>query len=411
MSVINRMLNSLEERNAPPADKTVLDQELRAVKAKPRAQRRLLPIIAGIVMMLSAVYWLTFRPVLQSKRARGEVTVTLPSAVPTPTAKAGSGAPKPPPAAANVPASPPGQVAAAPTPPTQLAALVPSPSAPEIMKAPEPVRASDATVKSESRPRRGAKSVPVESAAPSSQLATRESNGSNQSVALAAPVEAFKAESPLESRPSRHAPARSKDDALGTNRTRITTRSSADREFQQAATLLNQGRMDEAIEGMRAALRLDPTHLSARQSVVAILIEKKRFGEARATITEGLELTPGNAGLAIALARLVLDGGDSAAALEVLKRFAPAGEASAEYRGFTAVLLQRTGNHADAIDQFVAAVQLAPHHGPYWVGLAMAQQATGRKVEAADAFQRAKASGTLGPDLVALVDQRLRQLQ
>jgi MSHA biogenesis protein MshN len=47
----------------------------------------------------------------------------------------------------------------------------------------------------------------------------------------------------------------------------------------------------------------------------------------------------------------------------------------------------------------------------WWLGLGMSLQATNRPAAAQEAYRQARATGTLQPDLAALAEQRLKQLQ
>ena len=73
--------------------------------------------------------------------------------------------------------------------------------------------------------------------------------------------------------------------------------------------------------------------------------------------------------------------------------------------------LQRQSRHQEAVEQYQAALRLAPGSGVWLMGLGISLQALNRTTESQEAFQRAKATNTLNPELQAFVDQRLRQLQ
>jgi MSHA biogenesis protein MshN len=72
--------------------------------------------------------------------------------------------------------------------------------------------------------------------------------------------------------------------------------------------------------------------------------------------------------------------------------------------------LQRLNRHAEAADLFASALQSAPGNGVWWMGLGISLAAEGRTDTARDAFSRARASGSLSPELAQYVEQRLRQL-
>jgi MSHA biogenesis protein MshN len=145
--------------------------------------------------------------------------------------------------------------------------------------------------------------------------------------------------------------------------------------------------------------------------LVALLVERRALDAARRELEEGLRQSPEQIGFASLLARLLVDQGDASGALEVLGRHAAYASASPQYRSFHAALLQRAGRHAEAVEEFRAALTISPVVGSWWMGLGISEQALGRRDAAASAFQNARTTGNLAPELVAFVEQRLRQLQ
>ena len=71
-------------------------------------------------------------------------------------------------------------------------------------------------------------------------------------------------------------------------------------------------------------------------------------------------------------------------------------------------MLQRLGRHDDAAGQYRKAAQLAPADGRWWLGLGWCLDAQGNAAESREAFQRARQAGNLSPELLALIDQKLR---
>ena len=185
----------------------------------------------------------------------------------------------------------------------------------------------------------------------------------------------------------------------------------AENEYRKATTLLHQGRAAEAQEGFQAALNLFPGHHGARQALVGLLLDGKKYGEAERVLQEGLALAPAQTGFAMTLARLQVDRGDAAQASATLKKGLEHARGSADYLAFLAALLQRQGWHEEAIEQFQAALRMRPATGVWWLGLGISLQAANRTAEAQDAYRRARATNNLNPDLAAFAEQRLRQLQ
>jgi MSHA biogenesis protein MshN len=189
-----------------------------------------------------------------------------------------------------------------------------------------------------------------------------------------------------------------------------TPRGRAESEYRRAMANVNQGRIAEGMDGLKASLAADPGYDTARQALVALLLEAKRTGDAAEVLQEGLAADPANSGYALLLARLSVERGDTPGALALLLRHLPAGQQSAEYRGFLGTLYQRAGRHAEAIPEYEFALRAKPGHGAWWAGLGISQEAVDRPGDARESYQRAKASGNLNAELAAYVDARLRQM-
>lgn len=185
----------------------------------------------------------------------------------------------------------------------------------------------------------------------------------------------------------------------------------AEQEYGKASTLLHQGKRDEARDALVAALQHYPGHMGARQGLFGMMIDDKKFAEAERIMQEGLQLNPAQIGFAMALARLQLDQGNTQSAIDTLNKSLAYAQNTPDYLAFLAALLQREKRHAEAVEQYAAALKLQPQSGVWMMGLGISLQALNRKAEAQEAFRRARASGNLTPELRAYVDQRLLQLQ
>lgn len=186
-------------------------------------------------------------------------------------------------------------------------------------------------------------------------------------------------------------------------------RERAESEYRKALAALNQGRQAEAVDGLRDALKQDATHVVPRQLLLKLLFESKRFDEAVELLQEGVRLQPTQISWTMSLARLQVDRGDLPGAWQTLQASLATAANSADYQGFAAHVLQRLGRHKESVEYYQAATRLAPGEGRWWLGLGLALEADGRAAEAREAMLRAKASGTLGAELLNLVEQKLRQ--
>ena len=191
---------------------------------------------------------------------------------------------------------------------------------------------------------------------------------------------------------------------------RPTAAQQAETEYGRALQSLQQGRSADAREHLDVALRLNAEHVAARQTLLGLLVQSKQLPEAERLMQEGLRILPGQTRFTVALARLQVDRGDVASALETLQSGASYAQGNAEYAAFFGGLLQRRQRHAEAVQQFQQALQARPQTGLWWLGLAMSLQALGQKAEAQDAYRRALGSNNLSADMQAFADQQLRQL-
>lgn len=182
----------------------------------------------------------------------------------------------------------------------------------------------------------------------------------------------------------------------------------ADAEFRKAAALMQQGRIADAQAGFTAALRQDPDHDAARQALVALLVEEKQGAEAERVLQDRLNSKPDDTGFAMLLARLQVERNAVADATATLEKGLPYANQQADYQAFLAALLQRQNRNSEAIAHYQVALQLAPNNGIWLMGYGISLQAMQRNADARAAFRRALDTHTLSPGLQAFVQQKLR---
>ena len=366
MSVINQVLNQLEQRGAHTAPEQTM------VRAVPHVKRKsAMPLlIPGLVLAIGFAAWQWMqmrRPVVPAVSAAQhqqiKVAVTPPSTVPVGETSAGE---------VFLPAS-------------QLSfelSSVPLPSSLRELK------------KNASPNRRG------EPAANPASSVHRQASGQGSPKA-GAPALVME---PLLTQTAAQSPG----SALPLKQVSPTQR--ADAEFRKAAMLMQQGRIADAIEGCEAALRLDAGHDAARQTLVALLLEGKRGEDAERVLQDGLKVKPDHTGFSMLLARLQVERGAVEQAVATLEKSLPYADAQADYQAFFAALLQRQNRHKEAITHYQIALRLVPGNGVWLMGYGISLQAVQRTDDARDTFSRALDSKTLSPELQAFVQQKLKEL-
>jgi MSHA biogenesis protein MshN len=400
VSVINKVLQELDRREAiGAADGRLPPQQVRAVHGKQAGREWFWRSIAAlIVVALGWVGWLAWQlqpraPVAtqaafkaaEDAQKKKQVAAIAKSAVPAP--QAAPAAPAAAPAAAPSATPVPAQAAAAGKPSGEkLAAL---PQATSSKASPRPAVPTVDTLKlafsidTPIAPRVVAKSAATE----------KPTDLSVKSKGPAGKASTEASHSQVEKRETSPALKR------------------AELEFRRGVALLNQGRLSEAEQGFSASLTADPSHEPARQAWAALLVEQGRFEDARTLLAQGLARNPAQVQFAVALARIVAGQGDYAGALEVLSKVSEPARSGADYHALQGALLQKLQRHEEAAQAYKLALQGAPEAGVSWVGLGISLEALGRRPEAADAFRRAIASGSINGEVKAYAESRARQLR
>lgn len=298
-----------------------------------------------------------------------------------------------------------------PPPPTAIAAFSLK-IAPDLSAPPPPTAQSPVPLEQETP----APPAPIAShdnlaAAPPSMDSRQSDDAANKArrtggAALSEPKQESLAKSPA---PDAVADEPAKNTKLAKQIKELTPQQHAENAYRQAGTALQSGRNADAIADLEQALQLDPQHAAARQMLVGLLLQAKRSDEAVRRAQEGLALDPAQFGLAMILARVQVEQGDLKAALATLEHGLPYAAERSDYQAFLAALLQRDKRHKEAIDHYVAALAKAPQNGVWWMGLGISLQAENRLPEAREAFNHAKTSNTLTPELLAFVNQKLVQ--
>ena len=401
MSLINKMLLDLEARKDAPSvhgAKVVLDDLRPIMGARNAARPRGPMVLAGLATVAVALagmwYWQNTTLVTPPPAAQAPMSpsVTQPNAIapvtsptvvaPAPAAvlTATESLPTPVPApATSAPSISVASAPAVPVPETNIPAAPPSAivTAPPAVIAPMPAPPA-AAVDAKPKPKRA---LPVP--------AVR--------VAAAAP--------PNESAESAAAPA-----LIDKTPRVLSPADQADQYYRNALSELKQRRTQAAEADLRAALQQQPAHLKARELAVALMVQRGRAAEAVTILQQGLEVAPKHAPFAHWLARIYADQAQDTKAVAVLETARQQSAGDADIAGLLATLYQRGARHGDAIVSYRAALAVKPSEARWWTGLGISLEAERQWRDAAQAYGRARETGTLTPALARYIDERLQSL-
>jgi MSHA biogenesis protein MshN len=417
MSLINKMLQDLDARGTAPGE--ALPSQIKPVAREPHGvNKRVLAAGVGGAVAAAAVVWFGW----QQLHAPGVVSAPVaakaaPAAVPVPVPAAAKAPPQMTSTITMLPAATPELASAPVAEPSATLAPAPAPVVAERAAASEP----PAPVKAEARPAKlEARQASRDSAVPKHKTAADDTAPARVAYHSVSPVEPDSEEAravrralaqELEARQARKpfAPAKAVADtrnAPGRNQS-VSQRAEAD--YRRALASMQDGRMGETIAALESALRIDPGHEAARQTLVGLLIEAKRPDDAIRQLQLGLTQDPRQPALAMLLARLQIERGGSG--IETLLRTLPYAGANPDYHAFLAGALQRQQRHREAAAEYLAALRAAPANGVWWMGMGISLQADKRSADALAAFQKAQASGALSQELQAFVERQMRQLE
>lgn len=391
MSLINQVLQELEKRHASEPELKSLPPHVRAVPRVPPGMRT--PVIAGLVLLAGAVAAFVYFSGLPDHASRTQAAATR--------------RPNPDPAPAFQPA------ASEAEPAVQAALLAPvSRLSDELSFVPGPA-AAPARVEKPGAAGRVEKTGMAMSAAasPPSEPARAESP-----PVVAEPLPATVAAEPGPvagaSTSQAVAPAAAEDNppAIDKQMRQMTARERAETVFRKGIAQLQDGRVNTAETSFRDALNEDPSHIGARQALVGLLLDGGRGNEAEQLLRRALEQNPRQPRHAMMLARLEVERGEVAGAINTLVGTLPYIQPDADYYAFLAALLQREGRHREAIDYYRAALRVVPGNAVWMMGLGISLRASSQFADARDAFQRAADSKQLDAQLQAFVERQLREI-
>lgn len=397
MSLINRMLQDLETRRAPLDAGHGLGREVRALPPPRKSPVPALLLILTVCVLLvagAAGWWF---------KSAATTTTTAPVPLPAPPAV-------PVPAEPSTPLTVTPANAAIDTPPAVTSgspsAAVEATPAPTPAPAPAPASVTAASGAAPADPPRETARQALSAEMPKTLPKTGKPDSALH----------LKVSPLLQGRavqPETAAVEQTASDENGRIEKKIrptTARERAEYEYRRALGLVNQGRLQEAMNALRGALAEDAGHAASRLALFGLFVEQQRLDEAQTLLQEALARDAAQPQFAARLARLQMERGDARAAQETLVRAAASASGDAEYHALHAAVLQRLTLHKEAITQYQAALRLAPQAGVWWMGLGISLEATGRAAEAREAFERARATGRLTPELDTFVERKLKSL-
>ena len=160
------------------------------------------------------------------------------------------------------------------------------------------------------------------------------------------------------------------------------------REYRAAVANVQVQQYTESVRRLQQVLALDDGHHRARMLLAQLYIKLQGTARAEALLADGLARYPGNVPYAKQYAGLMIARGRTGTATLTLETALPGAGNDAEYQALLAGLYQQSGKAAEAAVQYRAALQLAPDHGDWWMGLGISEEQAGQPEAARKAYEQ-----------------------
>ncbi|HTI87947.1 MAG TPA: tetratricopeptide repeat protein [Alphaproteobacteria bacterium] len=160
-------------------------------------------------------------------------------------------------------------------------------------------------------------------------------------------------------------------------------------EANLGATLLELGRIDDAVKHLDAAVKRDPADIDARVNFGTALLEAQDYAGAERELREALASSPGDALALNSLGNALFRSGRTNEAIDVFEEAARADPTLAMTFNNLGSAWREKGATANSEAAFREAVSLRPNFPAAWTGLGVALREQGRFAEAHVAHDRA----------------------
>jgi MSHA biogenesis protein MshN len=172
---------------------------------------------------------------------------------------------------------------------------------------------------------------------------------------------------------------------------------------------IEAGELSAAEQAVMQRLAVRAGDREARELLVGLMLRGGRYSEALDAINAGLLHHPGHREFLLIKARLLAQSGDATGAVTVLEGRLTNGGGAPEALQMLGALHQQQGHYAEAVAVYRRLIEEAPRTGPAWVGLAIGLDALGDP-DALEAYTRALSLGGLPEAAARYARQRLAAL-
>ncbi|GIU23818.1 tetratricopeptide repeat protein [Shewanella schlegeliana] len=184
----------------------------------------------------------------------------------------------------------------------------------------------------------------------------------------------------------------------------------AQKQMLLATDAQQQGLHRDALSYYEAALAYNPSLHQARRQAAALYYGQSKLAKAAKLLEQGQLLFPQEYEFSLLLARVLQAGGQDELALKSLAKIPDNSELAIKKWHQQSDLAQAQKNYPVAEQSFRQLAKYEPSQGRWWMGLGYALDAQQKYTEAKAAYSQALSQGNLSAQAKVYVDNRLLQL-
>ncbi len=162
---------------------------------------------------------------------------------------------------------------------------------------------------------------------------------------------------------------------------------------------------------LKQILKLNPKHVDARLLLANNLLTIGLLQETIETLDQGLQLFPQNIQFINFRSQLFLQNNQPQSALTILHQIDSRYSQDEMYLSLLAAAYQQNNDDLLSLKTYQKLLAINPQKAEYWLGLSIAQEKQGNKSEALKGYQQALDKKTLQKSIVSYIKQRISSLK
>ncbi len=178
----------------------------------------------------------------------------------------------------------------------------------------------------------------------------------------------------------------------------------------KAHIAVTKGDNATATKVIHEILVLAPNDAKMRKTLAALLFGDRQVKEAKRVLIEGLKIAPNDADFRLMLSRIYFKLSQFISALEVLQKHPKDAIPSDKLLSFRAALAERVGQYILAQQDYEQLVLIEPREARWWLGLGISFDKQGMNQQAIESYRRAQSLNQLSSSVNNFVNERLNLL-